>query len=59
MKNETGEPKFLQQSEDVWEKKTKKKIECAIERLYQIGGIPNDTTHNNWRWNVFRTQWHS
>ena len=55
---EKGKPKFLQQSEDVWEQ-TKKEIECAIERLYQISGIPNDTTHNNGHWNVFRAQWHS
>jgi hypothetical protein len=61
MKNETGEPKFLQLSEDVWEQ-TKQNIEAInyiIGRFEELCGIPNDTTHNNGHWNVFRTQWHS
>lgn len=61
MKNETGEPKFLQLSEDVWEqtKQSTEAIRYIIERYYNLCGIPNDTTHNNGHWNVFRDQWHS
>lgn len=61
MKNETGEPKFLQQSEDVW-MQTKQSIETIrriIENFYNLCGIPKDMTHNNGHWNVFRTQWRS
>jgi len=59
--HETCEPKFLQQSNDALEqtKQNTEAIRYIIERYYNLCGIPNDTTHNNGHWNVFRTQWYS